>query len=84
MTTTNETPNAKQAEFTVIERGETAAGKVFVVWRENRNGTFGVWALCENYAAHVRGGVSKSWRYCSRRQTESEARAAFARRVGAM
>jgi len=28
--------------------------------------TFGVWAECKNYAAHVHGGIAVTWRYVAR------------------
>lgn len=41
-----------------------------------------VFKLCENYAGHVRGGVSKSWRYVADGLTLEEAKALMEKKVG--
>jgi hypothetical protein len=42
--------------------------------------TFSVWKLCENYAAHRKGGLSQSWRYVQKDMTQEDAAALFNRR----
>jgi hypothetical protein len=42
--------------------------------------TFAVYKLCENYAAHVRGGIAKTWRYVEKNMTREAAEQLFARR----
>lgn len=44
--------------------------------------TFGVWKLCENYAAHIRGGIAKTWRYVEKGMTKEAAEKLFNRRTG--
>jgi hypothetical protein len=46
-----------------------------------QNGTFGVYAECSNYAAHVLGGVAKTWRYCEKGMPREAAEALFARKL---
>lgn len=65
---------------TTVECGTNKVGKQFALIIE-ADGTFGVWARCANYSAHVHGGVSYAWRYCQRKMTEAEARALFARKL---
>lgn len=43
--------------------------------------TWEVWKLCSNYSGHVRGGISKTWRYLQRQMSEADARALFTRRL---
>ncbi|HGM5909779.1 TPA: hypothetical protein ACXI1U_002028 [Serratia marcescens] len=43
--------------------------------------THEVWKLCENYNRHVRGGISKSWRYIQIGMTENEAKKLYKRRI---
>ena len=45
------------------------------------NGTFGVYAECSNYAAHVVGGIAKTWRYCEKGLTREAADALLARKL---
>jgi hypothetical protein len=42
--------------------------------------TFSVWKLCENYAAHCKGGLSQNWRYVQKNMTQEAALALFNRR----
>ena len=42
--------------------------------------TFSVWKLCENYAAHRKGGLSQTWRYIEKGMTQDAAAALFNRR----
>lgn len=44
---------------------------------------FEVWKLAENYAAHCKGGVARSWRYIQKGLTEATARAMFDKRTAA-
>jgi hypothetical protein len=43
--------------------------------------TFSVWAECENYAPHARGGTAKSWRYCEKGLTLDAAQYLFAKKT---
>lgn len=43
--------------------------------------TFAVYALCANYAAHVRGGVAHTWRVAASNLSLDAAEALFAKRV---
>ena len=45
-------------------------------------GGYGVWKLCENYAGHVRGGVSKTWRYIALDLAYNDALALMNKRLG--
>jgi len=42
--------------------------------------TFSVWKLCENYAAHRKGGMSFTWRYVEKNMTQDAAMVLFTRR----
>ena len=42
--------------------------------------TYGVHKLCENYAAHRKGGMSQTWRYVEKGLTLEAAQALFNRR----
>lgn len=42
--------------------------------------TFSVWKLCENYAAHCKGGMSYTWRYVQKDMTQDAAQTLFNRR----
>lgn len=42
--------------------------------------TFGVWRLRENYAPHLKGGMSKVWRYIEKGLTREAADNLFNRR----
>lgn len=44
-------------------------------------GTFGVYKECQNYAAHVRGGIANTWRYVERNLTREAADALFSRKI---
>jgi len=55
------------------------AGKRYAIVA--RGDAFGVWAECRNYAAHVRGGIATSWRYCEKDMPREAAEALFARKV---
>ena len=44
-------------------------------------GAFAVYRECCNYAAHVRGGIAKSWRYVEKGMTIEAAEALFARKI---
>ena len=44
-------------------------------------GTFTVYAECKNHAAHCRGGIATSWRYCDKGLTRDAADALFARKI---
>jgi len=43
--------------------------------------TFGVCKLCENYAPHCKGGMSKTWRYVEKGMTLEAATVLFNRRA---
>jgi hypothetical protein len=43
--------------------------------------TFSVWKLCENYAPHCKGGMSKTWRYVNRGMDRAAAETLFKRRA---
>jgi hypothetical protein len=49
---------------------------------KNDRGYYLVFKLCENYAGHVRGGVSKTWRYIADGLSLDEAKALMEKRVG--
>jgi hypothetical protein len=38
--------------------------------------------LCENYAGHCRGGITKTWRYVADGLTLEEAKGLFEKRLG--
>lgn len=42
--------------------------------------TFSVWKLCENYAAHRKGGMSQTWRYIEKNLSQENANQLFNRR----
>jgi hypothetical protein len=42
--------------------------------------SYGVYKLCENYAAHCKGGMSKTWRYVQKNMAFEDALALFQRR----
>ncbi len=43
--------------------------------------TFGVWRECHNYAAHMRGGIAKTWRYVEKGLALEAAEALFDRKI---
>jgi len=43
--------------------------------------TFSVWKLCENYAAHRKGGMSQTWRYIEKNLSQEAANQLFNRRA---
>ena len=45
------------------------------------NGTFGVYKLCQNYAAHCKGGMSSTWRYVQKGMTFEAAEILFEKRA---
>lgn len=59
---------------------QNKAGRRYAIVRA-ANGTFGVYAECRNYAAHVVGGIATTWRYCEKGLTEAAAQALFARKI---
>ncbi len=67
--------------------GANKAGKRFAIVLDahmNRGpfvGTYGVWAESLNYAAHLRGGIARSWRYCKLGLSLEDAEALFARKI---
>ena len=63
-----------------LRRGTDGRGHTIVLALENP-GQYGVWMKCENYAAHVPGGIAISWRYLLTKVTRVEAVALFERRV---
>jgi hypothetical protein len=54
-------------------------GTRFALVRD-QDGSFSVWRECQNYAAHVRGGIAKTWRYSDRKMTLEAAEAMLARK----
>jgi len=71
---------AGRNEMAIIKKGENIKGQKFAI--ESHNGKFYVHQLCANYAAHVHGGVSYTYRYIGKFLTMSDAEAMFSRRVG--
>lgn len=60
---------------------ETKVNKRGVKYALSTDGkTFGVFKLCENYAAHCKGGLSFTWRYVQKGMTLEAAQALFNRR----
>lgn len=60
---------------------ETKVNKRGVKYALSTDGkTFGVYKLCENYAAHCKGGMSYTWRYIQRGMSRDDAQALFNRR----
>lgn len=65
-----------------VHIGTNKAGCKFAVMRTRSDDYgYGVWRECENYAAHVRGGIAKTWRYCEKEMTLEAARELFERKV---
>jgi hypothetical protein len=44
-------------------------------------GSFAVYREAQNYAAHVRGGIAKTWRYVEKGLTLEAAEALFERKI---
>lgn len=59
--------------------GTNQAGKRFAIVPQS--GFFAVYTECQNYAAHIRGGIAKTWRFCEKGLTIEAAEALFARKV---
>ena len=60
---------------------ETKVNKRGVKYALSTDGkTFGVFKLCENYAAHCKGGMSFTWRYVQKGMTLEAAQVLFNRR----
>jgi hypothetical protein len=59
------------------------AGKRYAIVRKD-DCTFTVYAECSNYAAHVRGGIEKTWRYVEKSLTLEAAEALFIRKIAGM
>ena len=55
-------------------------GKVYAIGQSESG--YLIYALCENYSGHVRGGITKSWRYTKDRLTLDEAKAELNRLAG--
>lgn len=72
------TSEEKSTSSTVV--ATNARGVRYALKREGE--TWGVWKLCSNYASHVRGGISKSWRYVQRGMSRADAVVLFNRRTG--
>lgn len=67
-------------QHVAIEQAENKVGTKYALVRES-SGVYGVWVLRGNYAAHVRGGISYSWRVCAQKMTEPDARTLYARKL---
>lgn len=46
-----------------------------------KDGAFAVYREAQNYAAHCRGGIAKTWRYVELGMTRDDAEALFARKI---
>ena len=64
-------------------------GKIFAFGRDDNLhgkdkslGGYSVWALCENYSGHVRGGISRTWRYLEKDMSFDDAVNLMNRRLG--
>lgn len=78
-------------ELSIYDKTATKAknGKVYAFGR-NREldgrptecGGYVVWRLCENYAGHVHGGISKTWRYVAKDLSFADAIELMNRRCG--
>jgi hypothetical protein len=68
------------SQHVAVEQAENKVGTKYALIRESA-GTWGVWVLRGNYAGHVRGGISFSWRVCGQKMAEGDARALYARRL---
>lgn len=55
------------------------AGTRYAMVRDGEK--FAVYKECSNYAAHVRGGIAKSWRYVEKALELAAAEAMMARKV---
>jgi hypothetical protein len=63
-----------------IARKANAKGILFALVAYE-DGTFGVYKRCENYAAHCKGGISRTWRYVEKDMTQEAAKALYDRRT---
>lgn len=66
-------------DMKAIKIGTNKAGCRFAIVQSGD--TFAVYRECQNYAAHVRGGIAKTWRYVERGLALAAAEALFARKV---
>jgi hypothetical protein len=59
--------------------GKNTVGTRFAV--VPKNGAFSVWKECQNYASHVRGGLSTSWRVCASGLSVEAAEAMYNKKI---
>ena len=62
-----------------LEVRKNAVGRRYALVQDGD--TYSVWAECSNYSSHVRGGISKTWRYVDRGMTRKDAEKLFDRRL---
>jgi hypothetical protein len=74
---TNETGESEMPK--TIKTAISKRGIKFALTQKGE--TFGVYKLCENYAAHCKGGMSQTWRYIEIGMTREAAETLFSRRI---
>ena len=62
---------------------KNSKGVVFAPGKCDITGKYVIFKLCENYAGHVRGGISKTWRYIAKDLSLDEARALLEKKAAA-
>lgn len=63
-----------------IAKGKNKKGFIYALLHMN-TGLWEVWALCENYNGKVKGGIRKTWRYCDKGMSESDARHLYSKKL---
>lgn len=69
-----------RAEMNVIKIEANKAGTRYALVKKE-DSLFAVYKECSNYAAHVLGGIARTWRYCEKGLQLDVAEQLFARKV---
>lgn len=72
--------NKKGVKYAIVESFKEIVNSERLIIKTDEK-QYAVYKLCENYAGHVRGGISSTWRYIEKGMTLHNAEKLFNKRI---